>query len=1377
VNDNPPEFDPPFYTIQLSENATVGSEITRVHARDPDSAETTQLTYSIRDSESHSQFEIDVLDGRVLLVEALDFEEEQVHIFIVQADDQIHVPATASVILTVTNVNDNAPDFAMTHYTTSVTENTPGRELFDFSVHDRDIDSDPNTISFRIESGNTDEIFAIDTTSGSLTVKDYFDFEVLSTSEYLLIITASDNEDPPLAGTAYVTVMAQDTNDNAPVGEDQVFNVFLYNGQLALQTLGKLLIRDPDTVNDYVLEVSGDESVFSIELGDTIDIVQYPPPPGVYSFTVNVTDGNFEPVITRVDITVVNITDAHLANSFTMQVDSNSVLSFLDNHLQHFLSTIEDLLTDKASIRNPKAYVFNITSSKERRTNIDLSIVVQSGDGDIIHPNLVQHILHVNRDDIEENLGLTIVTEYVDHCADESLCPLGTVCTIAREYSSSRTVLGSAAASLLGIDRVEHQSCSKVSFECSISCPEPSYCAKQGGHDVCIDNCTPNPCKNNGKCQDQMPGYYCSCPSGFDGRNCELTTSYFQEDSYAVLPAVATLTNGTIALEFTAAEGAEGLLYYSSRFDDSKRDFLALEVISGHLSLVASYGAETMRVSVRLDGGDGWYTAVVEYSSSDITLTVKTFDPYTVQGMSRRLSSPNSYSSLNLGGPFIVGHLPEIFNYIYDGASYSNLHFCVRELVINGRLQDFSNALETVELSPSCELTCSSDICKNGGRCIGSQSSFTCVCPVEYAGTTCSENSQSATFSGDSVIRYEILNPTSERRGIRQTQVHTTGRDYVTLAFITSSEFGTILLLGIDDEDNEYATLEVDGGYLQFRFNLGSGEATARQTTIQVNDGVSHVVTVERKERTVTLVIDGSYVARATSPPESNTLDIQSDRVFLGANVDTNGRSSKGFSGCVTGAKLNHRDLPVSGSTKDFVADPSTGVETGCTFVPPQTEGAFPTVVTFAAGGGVLFLIVLVIPIGIVVCVIGRYSYRKRKTYNPRNRQATSRSPTFNWQSAPERVSTEGSRPRQIVSQTSQFSETDSFALPTLSQNNNEGSLFAPSTPVASEHVFRTADQTPEQPTRREHHNVSESHQQPSPQSNHHVRRLRTLEQQQHLQQQEQQTEQQRQQTEEHHRPSQQSSPLQRTAIAVQPPSIPKPHVQTQLSTDSTPAVVSDPHAPPSAPTHYRSPSGHQSIMTIMTTATMRSEATSIFDDSEMGRYVLKRIEAANEELKSLHRDEMIQFKEEGEFEPLGSIGSLYDILREADEDYEPLEHTSAPASRPPTKPKPSLPNTHLSQPPASSSNRSTANHIVGVKGRPPSEHPNPDQEDKPSLNHAKSNGTPPQAAEIVTKAKGRRRGKRAAPALKQEESIMDKFQNISTTHPNSQEWDASRLV
>lgn len=98
------------------------------------------------------------------------------------------------------------------------------------------------------------------------------------------------------------------------------------------------------------------------------------------------------------------------------------------------------------------------------------------------------------------------------------------------------------------------------------------------------------------------------------------------------------------------------------------------------------------------------------------------------------------FSSLNLGGPFIVGHLPEQFNYNYVKITYSSLAFCVRELIVNGQLQDFSSPLEAVGLSPSCDSQCTSGLCKNGGSCIASQSSFTCICPAEYAGTTCNES-------------------------------------------------------------------------------------------------------------------------------------------------------------------------------------------------------------------------------------------------------------------------------------------------------------------------------------------------------------------------------------------------------------------------------------------------------------------------------------------------------------------------------------------------------------------------------------------------------------------------------------------------------------
>ena len=38
-----------------------------------------------------------------------------------------------------------------------------------------------------------------------------------------------------------------------------------------------------------------------------------------------------------------------------------------------------------------------------------------------------------------------------------------------------------------------------------------------------IDQCTPNPCKNNGVCKKQEgTTYQCECTAGYEGKNCEL---------------------------------------------------------------------------------------------------------------------------------------------------------------------------------------------------------------------------------------------------------------------------------------------------------------------------------------------------------------------------------------------------------------------------------------------------------------------------------------------------------------------------------------------------------------------------------------------------------------------------------------------------------------------------------------------------------------------------------------------------------------------------------------------------------------------------------------------------------------------------------------
>ena len=327
-----------------------------------------------------------------------------------------------------------------------------------------------------------------------------------------------------------------------------------------------------------------------------------------------------------------------------------------------------------------------------------------------------------------------------------------------------------------------------------------------------------------------------------------------------------------------------------------------------------------------------------------------------------------------------------------------------------------------------------------------------------------------------------------------------------------------------------------------------------------------------------------------------------------------------------------------------------------------------------------------------------------------------------------------------MLTQSSQVSVSDSFALQDMNQNQREGSLFAPSTPRISEHVFTTPEQTPEQPPRQRHRmgerrDQEKNQQDGSPQGKH-VRKLDF-----------------------HKQEEKQSRPQKLSSTKVtQAPYVPK-----QLDNESTPAK----QPPQLDPKHSRSFSGHQSIVT---TATERSEATSVFDDSEMGKYVLKRIEAANEEMNSLETDQMIPFKEEGDFEPLGSIGSLYDIVREDLQRPAPL----ASHPPPPLKPKPQL-SSHASQ----TQSHSTPNGIQPAKAsqspakrRRAEQHSrdlSQDDAEKPVTisNNAKPNGTPPhRPPEKPSKHREKRKRNRAGPALGAGESIMDRFHKISTSPP-----------
>ena len=161
--------------------------------------------------------------------------------------------------------------------------------------------------------------------------------------------------------------------------------------------------------------------------------------------------------------------------------------------------------------------------------------------------------------------------------------------------------------------------------------------------------------------------------------------------------------------------------------------------------------------------------------------------------------------------------------------------------------------------------------------------------------------------------------------------------------------------------------MQLESGYLQFRYNLGSGEAIAMVTGSKFGDGGHHEVEVRRDGRTAVVWVDDRYVARVTAPGLDTLLDVDPSAIFLGASISASGGTvENGFGGCLNGATLDGKLLPLSGSNEDFEVSYS-GLDTptfGCR-VPP-TGG----VTTAAPTLPYLYIIVIVSVVALLLLVV-----------------------------------------------------------------------------------------------------------------------------------------------------------------------------------------------------------------------------------------------------------------------------------------------------------------------------------------------------------------------------------------------------------------------
>ncbi|XP_060647453.1 protein dachsous isoform X2 [Drosophila nasuta] len=228
VNDNAPEFDQDVYHANVMEVADPGTSVLQVMARDRDEGNNAALSYSLADTpDTHAQwFQIDAQTGLITTRSHIDCETEPVPQLTVIARDggQPPLSSTATVLVTIHDVNDNEPIFDQSFYNVSVAENEAvGRCILKVSASDPDCGVNA-MVNYTLGEGfkHLTE-FEVRSASGEICIAGELDYERRNSYEFPVLATDRGG----LSTTAMIKMQLTDVNDNRPVFYPREYNVSL----------------------------------------------------------------------------------------------------------------------------------------------------------------------------------------------------------------------------------------------------------------------------------------------------------------------------------------------------------------------------------------------------------------------------------------------------------------------------------------------------------------------------------------------------------------------------------------------------------------------------------------------------------------------------------------------------------------------------------------------------------------------------------------------------------------------------------------------------------------------------------------------------------------------------------------------------------------------------------------------------------------------------------------------------------------------------------------------------------------------------------------------------------------------------------------------
>ncbi|XP_075221682.1 neurexin 1-like [Lycorma delicatula] len=394
--------------------------------------------------------------------------------------------------------------------------------------------------------------------------------------------------------------------------------------------------------------------------------------------------------------------------------------------------------------------------------------------------------------------------------------------------------------------------------------------------------------------------------------------TFRSKHTFVGLPVLKAYSTTNIYFQFKTRESSGLIMYNAGR----EQDFIAVELINGHLQYIFNLGDGPVRVrdNARSSLNDNRWHAVTIGRPSPKQHTLMVDDNFAI------VTSLGHNEKLDLAGILYLGGIPKDLPLPKQIQSKHGYEGCLASLDLNGESPNVivDAIIASSLVSPGCDghnTKCSHNICSNRGVCVQQWNSYTCDCDMtSYTGPTCSEESRSCEFGPNrGLITYVF--PEDRRPEMKS--------DVLAVGFITTKE--DAVLLRVDSgTSNDYMELEIVEGNIFMVYNMGTNDHPIGEISVKVSDNAYHVVRFTRSGANSTIQVDDYNVQ--TNHPAGHQLTVFNSQAQIQVGGKWNRakqRVERAFSGVMSGLVFNGLRL------LDLAAehDPRTEVRGDVTFL------------------------------------------------------------------------------------------------------------------------------------------------------------------------------------------------------------------------------------------------------------------------------------------------------------------------------------------------------------------------------------------------------------------------------------------------------------